>query len=339
MDVRNKKLPLEEAARWSARLAAPDCSPQERAEFDRWRQSSPASAEACAVVQRVADTIQHRAGQDRRLQELTEQAYAMGHAESGRSERRQRRWAVPAALAASLLIIVLGVRLGIQFIKPPPQAIAYVNSSVQQRSITLEDGSVVHMDVGSRIKVLMTANQRHIDMLGGRALFIVTHDANRPFTVVAGAARTTALGTSFQVARTDESVAVTLAEGSVVVAGTTAAQGWQERLIPGEQLDVLHGGSSRVRRTVDSLVATSWSRGRLMFRATPLTEAVEEVNHYAVKKLRIGDPSLITLSVSGNVVTGSGELAASAFAAVLPVHIVDGGSEIILVPGHADDSQ
>lgn len=262
----------------------------------------------------------------------------MGRAQSDRPERRQRRWAVPAALAASLLIIFIGVQLGMQFFKPPP-VIAYENSSVQQQSITLEDGSVVHMDLGSRIKVLMTAKQRHIDLLAGRALFVVTHDANRPFTVFAGAARTTDLGTRFQVARTDENVVITLAEGSVVVAGTTAAQSWQELLIPGEQLDVSHDASSRMRRTVDPLVATSWSRGRLVFRATPLTEAIEEVNHYSVKKLRIGDPSLTTLSVSGNVVTGSGELAASAFAAVLPVHVVDGGSEIILFPGRADSSR
>ena len=338
MDARNKELPLEEAARWSARLAAPDCSPRDRAEFDRWRQSSPASAEAYVAVQRAADSIEKLAAQDWRLQELTEQAYAMGRAQSDRPERQQRRWAVPAALAASLLIIFIGVQLGVQFIKPPPVT-AYENSSVQQQSITLEDGSVVHMDLGSRIKVLMTAKQRRIDMVAGRALFIVTHDANRPFTVFAGAARTTALGTRFQVARTDENVVITLAEGSVVVAGTTAAQGWQERLIPGEQLDVSHDASSRMRRTVDPLVATSWSRGRLVFRATPLTEAVEEVNHYSVKKLRIGDPSLTTLSVSGNVVTGSAELAGSAFAAVLPVHIVDAGSEVILFPGRADDSR
>ena len=338
MDVRNKELPLEEAARWSARLAAPDCSPRERAEFDRWRDSSPAAAEACVSMQRVSDSIQKLATQDRRLQELTEQAYAMGRAQSGRPVQRQRRWAVPVALAASLLMIFIGVQLGIQFIKPPP-VVAYENSSVQQQSITLEDGSVVHMDLGSRITVRMTAKQRRIDMLAGRALFIVTHDANRPFTVFAGAARTTALGTRFEVARTDENVVITLTEGSVVVAGTAASQGWQERLIPGEQLDVSHDASSRMRRTVDPLVTTSWSRGRLVFRATPLTEAVEEVNHYSVKKLRIGDPSLTALSVSGNVVTGSGELAASAFAAVLPVHIVDGGSELILFPGRADDSR
>jgi hypothetical protein len=44
------------------------------------------------------------------------------------------------------------------------------------------------------------------------------------------------------------------------------------------------------------------------------------------------------LTVSGNVVAGNGELAASAFAAVLTIHVVDSGGEAILVPGRADGS-
>ena len=96
--------------------------------------------------------------------------------------------------------------------------------------------------------------------------------------------------------------------------------------------------SSHRKQVVDPLAATSWSRGRLVFRATPLARAVEEVNRYAAKKLRIAAPSLAGLSVSGNFVAGNSELAASAFAAVLPIHVVDGGSEITLSPGRADSS-
>jgi transmembrane sensor len=194
------------------------------------------------------------------------------------------------------------------------------------------------MDVNSRISVLMSKKERQVELLAGRALFEVVHNAIRPFTVVAGNTRTTDLGTRFQVDRTQEDVVVTVAEGAVMVDSTLSAQHWREHLAPGEQLAVSSNTSSHLKQAVDPLAATSWSRGRLMFRATPLVRAVEEVNHYAAKKLRIADPSLAGLTVSGNVVAGDSELAASAFAAVLPIHVIDGGNETILFPGRADSS-
>ena len=338
MDTPEEDLLLEEAARWYARLAAPDCSAAERGQFQLWRESSPLHVEACARLQHTVDALDRLASHDPRLQALGDQAYAMGRAGSDAlSQRRHRRWAVRATLAASLGVVLVGLRMGLPLIWPPSHPVAYENTSVQQRRISLEDGSVVHMDVNSRITVLISSKQRQIELLAGRVLFEVTHDPKRPFAVIAGNARTTDLGTRFQVDRTREGVVVTLEEGSVVV-DSALSERWREQLSPGEQLAVSSNAASRVRRAVDPFAATSWSRGRLVFRATPLAQAVEEVNRYTAKKLRVGDPSLAELTVSGTVVAGNGTLAASAFAAVLPIHVVDSGSEAILVPGRADGS-
>jgi transmembrane sensor len=339
MGMSHKDSTLEEAARWYARLAAPDCSLRDRTDFERWRQKSPSHPGAYATVQGTAEAVERLASGDPGLRELADRAYAMGRAGTDDPSPWRRRWVVNVALAASVAVVLIGVRLGSQLIERRSQPTAYDNSATQQRRIVLEDGSIVHLDVGSRISVRMTSKQRRVELLAGRALFEVTHDASRPFAVFAGGACTTDLGTRFQVARRDEAVVVTLAEGSVVVASARAGKSWQERLAPGEQLDVSADAVARVKRTVDPSVATSWSRGRLVFRATPLAEAVAEVNHYTVKKLHLGDPSLATLPVSGNVVAGDGELAASAFAAVLPLHVIDVGGEIILFRGHADDPQ
>jgi transmembrane sensor len=338
MDTREADLLLEEAARWYARLAAPDCSAAERRQFHLWRESSPLHVEACAILQHTEDALDRLASHDSRLQALSDEAYAMGRPGSDElSQGRHRRWAVPATLAASLVIVLVGLRMGSQLIWPPSHPVAYENTSVQQRRISLEDGSVVHMDANSRITVLISTKQRQIELLSGRVLFEVTHDPKRPFSVIAGNAHTTDLGTRFQVDRTREGVVVTLEEGSVVV-DSALSERWHEQLSPGEQLSVSSNAASRVRRAVDPFAATSWSRGRLVFRATPLAQAVEEVNRYTAKKLRVGDPSLAELTVSGNVVAGNGELAASAFAAVLPIHVVDSGGEAILVPGRSDGS-
>ncbi len=78
-------------------------------------------------------------------------------------------------------------------------------------------------------------------------------------------------------------------------------------------------------------MVTSWSRGRLVFRGTPLSDALDEVNRYGDRKVRLGDPELAQLPVGGNFIAGETDLIVSAFAAALSLRVVDGGSgEIIL---------
>ncbi len=333
MEFRSQDPLLEEAARRYARAVADAATPAERTDLDRWRDSSAEHADACRRLEDIDTGIAQLLAADARLQALADEAYSQ---RSPGTRRRPLRWQVGLGVAASLLLILVGARLVQMSMVQPVGGLVYENTTAHRRGVTLEDGSQVDLDVGTRIEVVMTLQQRRIELLSGRALFAVTHDANRPFAVLAGGAVTTALGTHFQVSRNDEGVEVTLSEGSVLVTDPVGSHHWQERLHPGEQLDVPTDSLSRVRRSVDAFVVTSWSRGRLEFRSTPLARAVEEVNRYAHKKLRLGDPSLAQLTVSGSVVAGDGDLTASAFAALLPVHLVDAGTEVILFSSHTD---
>jgi transmembrane sensor len=242
--------------------------------------------------------------------------------------RRPSRWTVPAALAAGLAIAVVAVHFSVQLLHPPVAAVAYETRS-ERRTVMLEDGSVVEMDVGTELRVRLSAKRREIDLLQGRASFEVAHDASRPFSVVAAGSRTTALGTKFQVQRDDARVLVILAEGSVVVDDTSPKAGWSEKLAPGEQLSV--ADSDIEKQLVDLQRVTSWMRGRHVFRSTPLAEAMDEVNRYARKKVRLGDSSLAHLPVGGSFIAGDSEMIVDALSAVLPIRAVAGsGDEIIL---------
>ena len=204
--------------------------------------------------------------------------------------------------------------------------------------MTLSDGSIVQLDVGTRMTAQMSPDRRRITLLSGRAMFDVAHDRTRPFSVAAADSRTTALGTRFQVELEPAQVVVTLAQGSVAIDDESVAHDWHEQLRPGEQLSVDMKTALLTKTTVDPSVVTSWTRGRHLFRGTPLHEAVDEVNRYAQKKIRIGDPSLADLPVGGNFIAGDSELIVAAFAAVLPLSVVnDGNKEIILFRRH--DSQ
>ena len=94
----------------------------------------------------------------------------------------------------------------------------------------------------------------------------------------------------------------------------------------------------RAKRAVDAQMATSWSRGRLVFRGTPLGEALQEVNRYGSRKVRLGDPDLAELPVGGNFIAGETDLIVSAFAAALPLRVAEGSTgEIILFRRYAAD--
>jgi transmembrane sensor len=242
---------------------------------------------------------------------------------------RGRRWLVPATLAASVIVALVGVRIGGYFSAATPP-LTYASSDQARRDITLADGSLVHLDVDSEISVSFSAGRRDIRLLSGRALFEVAHDASRPFVVATGQSRTTALGTHFQVQREGRQVRVTLTEGSVAVTGDPESSSWSERLSPGEQIS-LSGDGVHEKRAVDTQAVTSWSRGRLVFRGTPLAEALQEVNRYAHRKVRLGDADLADLPVDGNFIAGETDLIVSAFAAALPLRVAEGEvGEIIL---------
>lgn len=325
MDLTDTDRPLQEAARWHARLHAGDCTAQERTAFETWRDEDPAHARAYERAEQAAANVDRLLMADPRLQALAAQAF-----ESTTKKRPALRWTVPAALAAGLALAIVAIQFSTHLLSPAVTMVAY-DTAAQRRTVTLEDGSRVAMDVTTRIEVRMTAGRREIELLEGRALFDVAHDASRPFAVTAAGARTTALGTRFQVQSEHGRVLVTLAEGSVAVDDMTRDSGWRGKLAPGEQLSIDAAARNADKHTVDLQYAISWSRGRHVFRGTPLAEAIEEINRYAVRKVRLGDPSLAGLPVGGNFLTGDSELIVEALASVLPVRAVVGGSDEILL--------
>ena len=339
---------VAEAARWHARLAADDCTDFERADFERWRASSQRHAAAYEGAEALSAQLAQLARFDSRLKSMADDAFAMGSEDeahrssydndtpavlllAGRAHKdRARRWKVPAALAAAIVVALVGVQLSAYLTRPAPP-VTYASSEQTRRDVALADGSLVHLDVDSEISVSLSGGQRKIMLVEGRALFEVAHDTTRPFVVWAGQSSTTALGTHFQVQREGQQVLVTLAEGSIAVASDAEQLRWRETLVPGEQVSLTTDGQVHTKRAVDAQVATSWSRGRLVFRGTPLGEALKEVNRYGSRKVRLGDPDLADLPVGGNFIAGETDLIVSAFAAVLPLRVSEGGAgEIIL---------
>jgi transmembrane sensor len=278
------------AARWYARLRAPDCTPKERAEFEAWRASDPRHAAAYAAAERINDALAKLAASDSRLKAMVDQAASSGatlpdddpeeppagkpspltisaapaREPGSRRIARPYAWAagIVAAVGAALMLVALGgpddsMSLnGYRYGDAHP-VIRY-SSGAARRAVTLDDGTRVYLDVASIIEVRFDAARRDITLVQGRALFDAAHDSTRPFVVTVGAERVTALGTVFQIDREPSEVVVTLAQGAVTVSGQTGAEA--VRLLPGEELRSSAGNTRWAKRSVDAQSATSWSR-------------------------------------------------------------------------------
>jgi transmembrane sensor len=362
MDNSKEDFARGEAARIRARLDAPDCSAAELVQADQWLREDPVNERAFRQVHAVSVQLAQVASHAR-FQQMAERAMALGATLSDdspdesfdavqvvtpgiqrvvtqRSQTRAcRKYAVPLSLAASTVIAACAI----WFSSSDPVALESSATAVvaeifnapdkTPREVTLADGSVVHIDAGAAISVALSASERRIQLLSGRAFFAVAHDARRPFMVTANGTETVALGTQFEVRMQGAQTEVTLLEGSVAVSGPARSPGkapWRERLTPGEQLRVA-SGAAPVRDEVDANNVISWSRGWLEFRSTPLTEAIAQINRYSAKQVMLADASLAEFSVAGSFIAGDSESILSAIAEVLPIRVVDGGSREVLL--------
>jgi transmembrane sensor len=350
----------QQAARWYARLRAPDCTVQERADFETWRASDSRNAAAYAAAERMNDALAKLATADPRLKAMVDQAASSGatlpddepeEPPAGKPPSltisaappramRPRRIARPFTYAAGVLIAGAAVLALLALGKPDAaQAVGgyrYSNlnpivrygSGAARRAVTLDDGTRAYLDVASIIEVRFDTTRRDVTLVQGRALFDAAHDATRPFVVTVGTERVTALGTVFQVDREPSEVVVTLAQGAVTV---TSQGGVEEvHLAPGEELRSSAGSTRWSKRSVDALSATSWSVGKHIFREQRLGDAVREINRYAAKRVRLADARLDDLVVNGEFATDDSESIVDALAVALPVRVVTMRTELVL---------
>jgi transmembrane sensor len=312
------RLARNEAEAWFVRLMSPECSAAERRSFEQWRASSSVNEQAYAATERLWQ----------RLDGMEADEVIGRHAAAAlKPEPVVRRW--PLALAAGVIAVLVGV--GVVSQVTTNATLEHYQTLGQSRKVTLSDGSEVMMDLATGIDVRLSRGERNIKLVAGRALFDVAHDASRPFRVDTGRGEVTALGTQFQVDVDADRVVVTLLEGAVSVSPPEARQ--QEpalRLAPGQQ--ARYSNSNWARRDVDAAAVVSWSSGFHVFSATPLAEAVREINRYSTTKLRLADPSLESLVISGNFKTGDAETISSAWPIVLPVTLRKDGAEIVIAP-------
>jgi transmembrane sensor len=216
-----------------------------------------------------------------------------------RSMRRSVWYGAVTVIAAALFIVGEwgGVARG-PGRNQAAKTVVYSTANGQRATITLTDGSVVMLNVASRLEIPSDyATGNHTIRLVGEALFLVSHHDETPFTVLAGPAVTRVLGTSFLVRRygTDTATTVAVQSGKVSVGSAILVAGRYVEVGPSNTGPVLPADASQF----------SFAAGVLSLRSIPLSRAIPELNRWYDADIRLGDIALATRHMTGKFEIGS----------------------------------
>lgn len=272
---------------WFVRLRAPDSGREDHDNHERWMAENPASADDYQSIDELWDEIEV-------LDSFIRDDLAhLNRYAATRTHRRLKSWvAGTVALAALICLWIFSPFL-------LTEGKIYETREAEQRQITLDDGSRIHLNTASTIRVQYTNEAREIILEQGEGVFDVEPDRNRPFIVRGGQSQIVAIGTRFSIYKRDRNLTVTVLEGRVAALPDTSTD--RERLktsqpdesFPANQADpagVLIGPNHQARldasghleelRSVDAYIVTSWTDGKLVFEETPLRDVVREMSRY-----------------------------------------------------------
>ncbi|GKT22395.1 FecR domain-containing protein [Acidovorax sp. SUPP3334] len=180
----------------------------------------------------------------------------------------------------------------------------------ERLALPLPDGSTVQLNSGAQVEVALHLRSRRLSLERGEAAFEVAHAPwraaapwlQRPFTVQAGNVAVQDIGTVFNIRRDlgpakGHGTDITVQQGSVRVHGPA-----------GSHPVVLHAGQALHTRADAALPgpvpaeagsATAWQTGRLPLDATPLADAVAEMQRHRRAPIVLADPHAAALRISG----------------------------------------
>ena len=248
----------------------------------------------------------------------------------------QRSWkgVAAAGVAALLLAVPLGWIAVDHYLNP-----SHISTAIgEQRSIALADGSLVQLNTNSELRIDIKENERRIVLERGEARFTVAKDPKRPFVVKTPQATVRALGTVFNIQIAPQGTDVAVLEGHVEVAiqqqgssevpARESAEELSKRFknaqgsanvkpqpnpnLREQRVSALHlvlGSGEQAAVTPEGKIlpdvgppierVVGWTDRRLVFREETLATLIAEVNRYHAHPIRIVDPEIAGLRISG----------------------------------------
>lgn len=218
----------------------------------------------------------------RHFDELRAQGQATFTSEPSKSRYRTQlfsgsiklgHWAAAAGLA---VLIGVGGVISHLAVSPEPSShsiITYRTQNSEQAEMTLSDGTIVRLNVGSEIDIPQNFGNGRSVRLRGEAYFHVTHTAGVPFVIQTTTARAIVLGTEFGVRAYDSAYArVAVRSGKVAL---------NDVVVDAHSVGTVNGDSPvSVDQNQDVDAALSFIKGQLVLSRTTLRDAIADLNRW-----------------------------------------------------------
>lgn len=306
------------AAQWCMRLHASDCSAAERSEFEHWLKAHPLNAVEYEAMLEIWDMSEHI--------EPVVPALFVPEVRSAPLARAQKaagwnwqRYAAAAAVVALALPVAGFIGWNQGWI---PNAYQTYQADGTTRLVTMDDGSRVELNLGTRLTFANYKDRRSVVLDKGEAFFEVSHDAQHPFVVSAGQGSIKVTGTKFNVWLYQEQVKVTLLEGSVQVISNASLPGSGYRLEPGMQASYKAGDyEPQIDETYANDSSLSWRNGKLVINNLPLAQALPLINRYLPQPILLADNATGAIRLGGSYNTSDMAGLLASLPKVLPVTV------------------
>jgi len=332
-----------QAATWLVRREGPDFSAADQRAFDAWMEVDPRHRAAYLRLEsawRRADRLTRLRPLDGKVDEdlLACSPFVRIEEFSARETTRhspdaeapssidtpQYRYSAPdfsrrpwlRPLAAAAMLAILAIAVGVWFTLQRSGWQQFATDFGGFEKIVLDDGSVVHLNTNSVMRVRFTPEYRQVVLDRGEALFKVAHEATRPFDVQAAGTTVRAVGTEFSVrvreARENgggqKDIEVLVKEGRVAIDPPAAKGPGSANVLPAAVSTLSAGETvtiSAKRLHVEKVdeedlsKKLSWTEGRLWFERQRLADVVAEFNRYNRRQMEIADPAIADLRIGG----------------------------------------
>lgn len=313
MTVNENKI-REQAVSWFLRIQEGNMSDDENLQWRNWQQQSKEHRLAYRKVELtwqdldLARDISLPAKEGKAIRTFFEQSV---------SGIRSWYWAGAVAVMST---IIIGSYLFLDnweraFIESNPSEVVQTAMG-EHKQLNLPDGSTVEIGAKSIVSINYSSDVRKLTLFKGEALFTVKEDAQRPFIVDIGGGQVKAVGTQFNIHRSNFELLVAVVDGIVEL---NKKQGFNTtgnmdffadskqnlRIIAAsQQVRIDKNGVMGPVKEVDIDRVISWQNNILSFENRPLEEVVADINRYSDWEIIIMDMDQRNRTVTGTFFVG-----------------------------------
>lgn len=321
--LRNEQI-VEEACEWAVKLDSACLTEQDKKSLALWLSESPVHVDelllSAAIITGLGEVdADKNISIEKLLKENAPEVVTLFRAQTktkpveqnGTSKEKTARIRRYFSAIAATFVLAIMATFYLFVIAPNGQDhVSFATKTGEQRSLTMTDGSIIHVNTESEIRIRYSKNERHVELLSGEAIFEVAHDTSRPFRVYTGTAMTQAVGTIFNVRHMSGITKVAVIEGTVVVRPEDSRNSHQSTIdvtdVPkkiflhvGEQASITQDSNIILMATTNIQAISSWRMRKLIFKSDTLADIAIEFNRYNQEQIFVDDQAISGLRFSG----------------------------------------